>query len=128
MWWSTTGGYYAYEMLHVHAIRGLHAVFRMKRKTGIDVDRFIHGSCRDTIIEVVPYPDTLTRLRRRNPGATFGPHRLRLVKYTVGDTAFVLGTTLSDRNWYSIDQLSDLYHARWDIEELYKVSKRLIEV
>ena len=36
-------GYYAYEMLHAHAIRGLHAVFRMQRKTGIDVDRFIHG-------------------------------------------------------------------------------------
>ena len=46
MWWSMTGGYYSYEMLHAHAIRGLHAVFRMKRKTGIDVDRFIHGSRR----------------------------------------------------------------------------------
>ena len=42
-------GYYAYEMLHAHAIRGLHAVFRMQRKTGIDVDRFIHGSRRDTV-------------------------------------------------------------------------------
>ena len=29
---------------------------------------------------------------------------------------------------YSIDQLSDLYHARWGIEERYKVSKRLMEV
>ncbi len=115
-------------MLHAHAIRGLHAVFRMKRKTGIDVDRFIHGSCRDTITEVVPYPDTLTRLHRRNPGATFGPHRLRLVKYAVGDTVFALGTTLLDRDQYPIDQLSDLYHARWGIEALYQVSKRLMEV
>ena len=121
-------GYYSYEVLHAHAIRGLHAVFRMKRKTGIDVDRFIHGSCRDTIIEVVPYPDTLTRLRRRNPGAPFSPHRLRLVQYAVGDTIFILGTTLLDRNRYPINQLSDLYHARWGIEELYKVSKRLMEV
>ncbi len=128
MWWSTTGGYYSYEMLHAHAIRGLHAVFRMKRKTGIDVDRFIHGSRRDTVIEVVPRQRTLTRLRRRNPGAAFGPHRLRLVKYAVGDTVFILGTTLLDRDQYSIDQLSDLYHARWGIEERYKVSKRLMEV
>ena len=96
-------GYYAYEMLH--------AVFRMQRKTGIDVDRFIHGSRRDTVIEVVPRQGTLTRLRRRNPGATFGPHRLRLVQYAVGDTVFILGTTLLDRDQYSIDQLSDLYHA-----------------
>ena len=53
---------------------------------------------------------------------------MRLVKYAVGDTVFILGTTLLDRNPYSIDQLSDLYHARWGIEELYKVSKRLMEV
>ena len=102
--------------------------FRMKRKTGIDVDRFIHGGRRDTVIEVVPRQGTLTRLRRRNPGAAFGPHRLRLVKYAVGDTVFILGTTLLDRDQYSIDQLSDLYHARWGIEERYKVSKRLMEV
>ena len=122
-------GYYAYEMLHAHAIRGLHAVFWMKRKTtGIDVDCFIHGSRRDTVIEVVPRQRTLTRLRRRNPGAAFGPHRLRLVKYAVGDTVFILGTTLLDRDPYSIDQLSDLYHARWGIEERYKVSKQLMEV
>ena len=120
--------YYSYEMLHAHAIRGLHAVFRMKRKTGIDVDRFIHGSRRNTVIEVVPRQGTLTRLRRRNPEAAFGPHRLRLVQYAVGDTVFILGTTLLDRDQYSIEQLSDLYHARWGIEELYKVSKRLMEV
>ncbi len=75
-----------------------------------------------------PIPDTLARLHRRNPGATFGPHRLRLAKYAVGDTVFALGTTLLDRDRYPIDQLSDLYHARWGIEEQYKVSKRLMEV
>ena len=67
----------------------------------------------DTVIEVVPRQGTLTRLRRRNPGAAFDPYRLRLVQYTVGDTVFILGTTLLDRDQYSIDQLSDLYHARW---------------
>ena len=103
-------------------------MFRMNRKTGINAGRFIHGSRRDTIIEVVPYPDTLTRLCRRHPGVAFDPHRLRLVKYAVGDTVFILGTTLLNRNRYPIDQLSDLYHARWDIEELYKVSKRRMEV
>ena len=86
------------------------------------------GRRRDTVIEVVPRQGTLTRLRRRNPGAAFDPHRLRLVKYAVGDTVFILGTTLLDRDQYSIDQLSDLYHARWGIAELYKISKRPMEV
>ena len=45
-------GYYSYEMLHAHAIRGLHAVFRMKQKTGIDVDRFIHRNRRDTVLAI----------------------------------------------------------------------------
>ena len=86
------------------------------------------SNCKDTVIEVVPRQRTLTRLRRRNPGAAFGPHRLRLVRYAVGDTVFILGTTLLDRDRYSIDQLSDLYHARWGIEERYKVSKQLMEI
>jgi IS4 transposase len=29
---------------------------------------------------------------------------------------------------YSIEQLSAVYHARWGIEELYKVSKQLMKV
>ena len=100
----------------------------MQRKTGIDVDRFIHGGRRDTVIEVVPRQRTLTRLLEGTPGAACGRHSLRLVKYAVGDTVFILGTTLLDRDQYSIEQLSDLYHARWGIEERYKVSKRLMEV
>ncbi len=96
---------------------------QLTEKTGIDVDRFIHGRRRDTVIEVVPRQGTLTRLRRRNPGAAFSPYRLRLVKYAVGDTVFILGTTLLDRDQYSIDQLSDLYHARWGIEELSAIPR-----
>ena len=123
-----TGGYYSYEMLRAHAIRGVHAVFQMKRKTGIDIDRFINGGRRDTVIEVLPRRGTLARLRRGNPDTEYGPHRLRLVRYAAGQTVFILGTTLLDRNRYAIDHPSDLYHARWGIEELYKVSKRLMEV
>ena len=33
-----------------------------------------------------------------------------------------------DRRRYRVADLSDLYHARWGIEELYKVSKQFLEV
>lgn len=52
----------------------------------------------------------------------------RLVIYHVGNNADTLGTTLRDRGIHSLGELSKRYHERWGIEELYKVSKALIEV
>ena len=37
-------------------------------------------------------------------------------------------TTLLDRQRYSVRDLADLYHGRWSIEELYKISKQLLTV
>ena len=39
-----------------------------------------------------------------------------------------MGTTLFDKNIYQSDEFPKLYHERWDIEELYKLSKTLIQV
>ena len=67
-------------------------------------------------------------MRRKHPRTRWRPVPLRLVKYTHGGTEYILGTTLLDRQRYSIQDLSNLYHARWGIEELYKVSKQFLEV
>ena len=56
------------------------------------------------------------------------PCRVRLVKYTAGATDYTLATTLLDRQRYSVRELADLYHGRWGIEELYKISKQLLTV
>ena len=51
---------------------------------------------------------------------------MRLIKYQIGDDTFCLGTTLVDQNQYNNTQdFIDIYHARWGVEELYKVSKRI---
>jgi hypothetical protein len=51
---------------------------------------------------------------------------MRLIKYQIGDDTFCLGTTLGDENQYGNTQnFIDVYHARWGVEELYKVSKRI---
>ena len=111
-------------MLHVHVIRGLHAVFGIKRKTGADIDHFIPGDREDVVMEIAPRKGTL---------ATCGAHCLRLVKYLVGKTVFILGTTLLDSKQYTIPQLAERYRAkryraRWGVEEWYKVSKQRMEV
>ena len=41
-------------MLHVHVIRGLHAVFGIKRKTGADIDHLIPGDREDVVMEIAP--------------------------------------------------------------------------
>ena len=107
------------RMLHVHVIRGLHAVFGIKRKTGADIDHFIPGDQEDVVMEIAPRKGTL---------ATCGAHCLRLVKHLVGKTVFILGTTLLDSKQYTIPQLAERYRARWGVEEWYKVSKQRMEV
>ena len=121
-------GYYSFEMLRAHDERGLHAVFRLKRKAGRAIDRFLASERRDTTEPILPGPDALRELRRRHPGRQWRPLRLRLVKYTRGGTEYALGTTLLDRRRYRVDALADLYHARWGIEEMYRISKQFLEI
>ena len=119
-------GYYSWEMLHAHAVRGLHPVFRIKRSSAFDA--FIAGRETEAIINVAPGKKVLRRLRLKHGCDAAAPCRLRLVKYTAGETVFVLGTTLLDRKTYPAQDLRDLYLGRWGIEELYKISKQLMTV
>ena len=119
-------GYYSWEMLHAHAVRGLHPVFRIKRSSAFDA--FIAGRETEAIIDVAPGKKVLRRLRLKHGCDAAAPCRLRLVKYTAGETVFVLGTTLLDRKTYPAQDLRDLYLGRWGIEELYKISKQLMTV
>jgi len=51
------------------------------------------------------------------------PVRLRVVRYKVGNEVFTLATTLLDQRTFSLQDLKDLYHQRWQVEESYKVKK-----
>ena len=121
-------GYYSYELLHAHAARGLHPVFRLKAKAGSTFDAFLASDCADSVAEIAPGRDTLRALRTKYPGVSFGPLRLRLVKYTAGGTRFALATTLLDAETTRIEDLAALYHGRWGIEELFKISKGALSV
>jgi len=70
---------------------------------------------------------TQKEIHKKYPFITYKPIKVRLLKYTIGDSDYSLCTTLLDP-LYSYDSFKDLYHARWGIEELYKVSKQMIEV
>ena len=112
-------GYFSRALLREHVARGLHPVFRLKANANGAVAAFAQGADTDRVVETAAGEG-------REEGR--GKIRLRLVKYEVADSAYVLGTTLLDRKQYTIAELSDLYHERWGVEELFKVSKQMIGV
>ena len=115
-------GYFSYAMLHAHAQRNIHPILRIKTKASSVTDAFIDGPSTDEVLTIMPTQAALLAHGQCQPIA------LRLVKYTVAGTTYILGTTLFERKKYSIKQLSDVYHSRWGIEELYKISKRLMSI
>ncbi len=99
-------------------------MFRLQRNANALFRAFILGDRSDAVVTVPPSDEA----RRQCPQAALRPCRVRLVKYTAGATAYTLATTLLDRQRYPIAKLADLYHARWGVEELYKISKKLLTV
>ena len=121
-------GYYSFELLWAHHQRGLQAVFRLPRKICPAIDEFIDSERSDQLIRILPGRDTLRALSRQYPDTNWRPLPMRLVQYTHARTPYVLGTTLLDSRRYRVADLADLYHARWGIEEMYKISKQFLEV
>lgn len=122
-------GYYSYLMLHQHHTTGVHAVFRLQQSSGRVIQDFFDGPEADGLVTIHPSATTKTDIRKDHPDFDFLPLPMRLLKYEVGGTTFVLGTTLTeDSQRYPIREFMDAYHGRWGIEELYKVSKRIIDV
>ena len=105
-------GYFSQALVREHLARGLHAVFRLQANANAAVCAFVRSTDTERVVQ--------TGAGER---AT-----LRLVKYEVAGSPYVLGTTLLDRERYPIAELSDLYHERWGIEELYKVSKHTLGI
>lgn len=112
-------GYFSHALLREHVARGLHPVFRLQANANGAVTAFANSTETDRVVETGAGEDR---------EGVRGTIRWRLVKYEVAGSAYVLGTTLLDRKQYGIADLSDLYHERWGVEELYKVSKQTIGI
>ena len=121
-------GYYSYAMLYAHQNQGVDVVFRMKRGAGKNIDAFMESSKTETLVTIEIPPARQAAVLKENPTIKFKPLSLRLIKYTVDETTYTLGTTLLEKKAYPKAAFSDLYHARWGVEELYKISKQLVNV
>jgi hypothetical protein len=121
-------GYFSYAMLHAHDEKGVDAVFRLARRSGKAIDTFIDSDHTDVIVNIEVTPERQPEVREKHPGIRFRPLPLRLIKYRVEGATYILGTTLLDGKAYNQAVFPDLYHARWGLEELYKISKQLVDV
>lgn len=121
-------GYFSYAMLYWHIKKGIHPIFRMPTQTYLVIADFIESEKTDEIVEIALTRERFKKIRKKDSGVDAQSLKIRLIKYRIGNESYTLGTTLLDKNIYRIDEFPKLYHERWDIEELYKISKALIEV
>jgi len=121
-------GYFSYAMLYFHIQRGIHPIFRIKANLYKVIDQFTASNENDKIIAILPADKRRKEIQKEYPGLVITPLKLRLLKYTVAGETYTLGTTLFDKENDPLENFPDVYHARWGIEELYKISKHHIEV
>ena len=119
-------GYFSYRLLHQHAQTGIHAIFRLQDSGFKEIREFFASPDTDTTVTLSPSARTQRDIRTASPTLDIIPLRLRLMKYEMAGTRYCLGTTLVDsQQQYPLHEFMDIYHARWGVEELYKVSKRI---
>jgi len=122
-------GYFSYHMLQQHLQLGIHAVFRLQENSYTVIRDFFSSNQTDTIATVYPSKTRQTKMKLKYPELKIVPIKMRLIKYVIKGETYCLGTTLDDQNRYdNIQDFIDIYHARWGVEELYKISKRVIEI
>ena len=122
-------GYFSYPLLHRHYQTGIHAIFRLQDSSATVIQEFSSSPQTDTEVTIDPSPRTRADIRSQYPHLDIVPLNMRLLKYTIAGSTFCLGTTLvAAHHPYPLQEFMELYHGRWGIEELYKVSKHIFVV
>jgi hypothetical protein len=122
-------GYFSYTMLHHHFDSKIHAIFRLQKNSYTVIRDFFSSHDTDIVVTIYPSSNKRREIMLKNPNIEIVPIQIRLVKYQIKDNTYCLGTTLIDQNKYSnIQDFIDIYHSRWGVEELYKVSKHIFSI
>jgi hypothetical protein len=122
-------GYFSYPLLHRHWETGIHAIFRLQESSATVIQEFFASPHTDTEVTIDPSPRTRADIRSQYPDLDIVPLKLRLLKYAIAGSTFCLGTTLvAAHQRYALQEFMEVYHGRWGIEELYKVSKQIFVV
>lgn len=121
-------GYFSYAMLYYHTRNRIDAVFRLQKNAHKVIDAFMENQTTDAIVTIEVSAERQRDIHAKYPDIEFSPLKLRLIRYVIKGTSYFLGTTLLDPTRFDEAVFPDLYHSRWGIEGLYKISKGLIDV
>ena len=121
-------GYFSYLILYKAVEKGIHLICRLQSGSmNKSVENFWKSGLTDTIIEYYPSAAVKSEIKKQGFYLTYRPIKLRLIKYQIEEEIYVCATTLIGAS-YPGDEFPCLYHGRWGIEELYKISKEFINV
>ena len=116
-------------MLYHHVDSKIHAIFRLQKNSYTVISDFFPSNDTDIVVTIYPSSNKQREIMLKDPNIEIVPIQIRLVKYQIKDNTYCLGTTLIDQNKYSnIQDFIDIYHARWGVEELYKISKHIFSI
>lgn len=116
-------GYFSYLLLRKIVDQKAHGLFRIQGNLrNKEIIRFMNSSRKDMVVKYSPSETVKSDLRKIGHDINFSEIKLRLLKRKIKGKLYVFATTLT-KSEYKAKMFDDLYHKRWDIEELYKISK-----
>jgi len=122
-------GYFSYLILVKAIEKGIHLVCRMQSGTvNQAVQSFWDSDKLDEVITYMPSISVKYESKKQGYDIELNPVQLRLIKYTIDNETYICSTTLLDTEKYPLNEFPSVYHGRWGIEELYKISKEFIDV
>tara|TARA_B100002003_G_scaffold248245_1_gene281600 strand:+ start:205 stop:1551 length:1347 start_codon:yes stop_codon:yes gene_type:complete len=122
-------GYFSYLVLYKAVEKGVHLICRIQSGNINKAMRsFLDSNEVDKVINYQPSASVLSEIKNQGFIIEPKPIMLRLTKYIIDDEVYLCATTLLDPIRYPLKDFSGIYHARWGIEELYKISKSFVEI
>jgi hypothetical protein len=121
-------GYFSYLVLYQAIEKNIHLVCRLQFGTmNKAIKEFCDSNLTDTVIDYFPSEGVKSEIKKQGFNLNYKKIKLRLIKYQINDEIYVCATTLIGEE-YPLDEFPGVYHGRWGIEELYKISKEFINV
>ena len=121
-------GYFSYLILRKIIDKRAHAIFRLQGNLrNKEVLKFLNSNQTDKVINYEPSKVVQHGLKKIGYEIDFSPIKLRILKQEIEGQIYIFGTTLIGID-YKKDIFAELYHKRWDIEELFKTSKILFDI
>jgi hypothetical protein len=122
-------GYFSYLLFYQLLEHNVQGIFRFQEGgTNEKIFSFWQSEDEDKIIEYNPSNTVKHDLKKQGYNLDFKTLKMRLIKHKIGDQTYVYATTLMDQYKFPAECFGEVYHERWGIEELYKISKRFIEI